>query len=76
MTWRQILSVRLSSILHRARLEGGAPDLQARETVNGFTLQLPSAWLDENPLTAAALHDESAVWEEAGFRLRIRATRK
>lgn len=76
VTWRQILSVRLSSILHRARLEGGAPDLQARETVNGFTLQLPSAWLDENPLTAAALHDESAVWEEAGFRLRIRATRK
>ena len=76
VTWRQILSLRLSSILHRARLEGGAPELQARETVNGFTLQLPSAWLDENPMTAAALHDESAVWEEAGFRLRIRATRK
>ena len=76
VTWRQILSLRLASILHRARFEGGAPDLQARETVNGFTLQLPAAWLDENPMTAAALRDESEVWEEAGFRLRIRATRK
>ena len=76
VTWRQILSLRLSAILHRARLEGGAPELQARETVNGFTLQLPSVWLDANPMTAAALHDESAVWDEAGFRLRIRATRK
>ena len=76
VAWRQILSLRLATILHRARLEGTAPELQARETVNGFTLQLPAAWLDENPMTAAALRDESAVWEEAGFRLRIRATRK
>lgn len=76
VAWRQILSLRLASILHRARLEGAAPELQARETVNGFTLQLPATWLDENPMTAAALRDESAVWEEAGFRLRIRATRK
>ena len=76
VAWRQILSLRLASILHRARLEGPAPEFQARETVNGFSLQLPAAWLDENPMTAAALRDESAVWEEAGFRLRIRATRK
>ena len=76
VAWRQILALRLAAILHRARLEGAGPELQARETVNGFTLQLPGAWLDENPLTAAALQDESDIWEEAGFRLRIRAIRK
>ena len=75
-TWRQILSLRLAVILHRARQEGLAPQLQARETVNGFTLQLPARWLEENPMTAAALRDELIVWEEAGFRLRIRAARK
>lgn len=75
--WRQILSLRLASILHRSRLDGAeTPALQARETVNGFTLQLPAEWLAENPMTAAALHDESAIWDEAGFRLRIRAIRK
>ncbi len=77
VAWRQILSLRLASILHRSRLDGvDTPALQARETVNGFTLQLPAGWLVENPMTAAALHDESAIWDEAGFRLRIRATRK
>ena len=76
VAWRQILALRLAAILHRARTEGAGPELQARETVNGFTLQLPGAWLDENPLTAAALQDESDIWDEAGFRLRIRATRK
>ena len=77
VAWRQILSLRLASILHRSRLDGvETPALQARETVNGFTLQLPADWLAENPMTAAALHDESAIWDEAGFRLRIRAIRK
>lgn len=76
VTWRQILSLRLATIVHRARLEGASPELQARESVNGFTLQLPAEWLDANPMTAAALHDESVVWDEAGFRLRIRATHK
>ncbi|MEN9879422.1 MAG: hypothetical protein RIQ55_68 [Pseudomonadota bacterium] len=77
VAWRQILSLRLASILHRSRLDGvDTPALQARETVNGFTLQLPADWLAENPMTAAALHDESAIWDEAGFRLRIRSTRK
>lgn len=76
VTWRQILALRLAAIVHRARLEGAAPALKASETVNGFTLQLPAVWLEENPMTAAALRDESLFWEEAGFRLRIRASRK
>ena len=76
MAWRQILALRLAVILHRSRLESGVPELQASETVNGFTLQLPALWLEDNPMTMAALRDETAIWEEAGFRLRIRATRR
>lgn len=76
VAWRQILSLRLAAILHRARLEGASPELKASETVNGFTLQLPAVWLEENPMTAATLRDESLFWEEAGFRLRIRAAHK
>jgi exopolyphosphatase / guanosine-5'-triphosphate,3'-diphosphate pyrophosphatase len=76
IVWRQILALRLSTILHRSRREGGVPDLQATETVNGFTIQIPATWLDDNPMTMAALRDETAIWAEAGFRLRIRATRR
>ena len=76
IAWRQILALRLGAILHRSRLESGVPELHASETVNGFTIQIPAVWLDENPMTMAALRDESAIWEEAGFRLRIRATRR
>ncbi len=76
IAWRQILALRLGTILHRSRLESGVPQIQASETVNGFTVQIPALWLDENPMTMAALRDETAIWEEAGFRLRIRATRR
>jgi exopolyphosphatase/guanosine-5'-triphosphate,3'-diphosphate pyrophosphatase len=76
IVWRQILALRLSTILHRSRREGGVPDLHATETVNGFTIQIPATWLDDNPMTMAALRDETAIWAEAGFRLRIRATRR
>lgn len=76
IAWRQILALRLGTILHRSRLESGVPQIQASESVNGFTVQIPALWLDENPMTMAALRDETAIWEEAGFRLRIRATRR
>jgi len=76
MAWRQILALRLAVILHRSRLESGVPELHASETVNGFTLQLPANWLEANPMTMAALRDETGIWEEAGFQLRIRATRR
>jgi exopolyphosphatase/guanosine-5'-triphosphate,3'-diphosphate pyrophosphatase len=76
VVWRQVLALRLGAILHRSRLESDVPELHASETINGFTLQLPAQWLDANPMTMAALRDETVIWEEAGFRLRIRATHK
>ena len=36
-----------------------------------FALELPQAWLDENPLTAAALESEADYWKAVGMKLTV-----
>jgi len=35
----------------------------------GFAIDLPQSWLDENPLSAAALESEADYWKAIGMRL-------
>lgn len=35
-------------------------------------LRLPAKWLDINPLTTAALNEESRIWKQAGYRMTVR----
>ena len=39
------------------------------ESPAGFSLALPQAWLDENPLSADALDSEAGHWKAIGMRL-------
>ena len=63
MQWHSVLSLRLAVLLCRARLP---PELPPRtllqHTAKGYRLSLSPEWLDANPLTAAALEDETAQW--------------
>jgi exopolyphosphatase / guanosine-5'-triphosphate,3'-diphosphate pyrophosphatase len=64
--WRLIFCLRLAVLLNRTREDRALPDWQVSLKGNGFMLELPTAWLAENPWTAAALVEEAAVWRQTG----------
>lgn len=70
--WRQIFCMRLAALLHRSRDEAPLPSLLVKQSSVGFSVELPAAWLQNNPLTAGALAEESAAWQQVGWQLRVR----
>ena len=64
--WRLIFSLRLAVILHRTRDDRELPAWRVLTSGSGFLVELPSEWLAENPWTAAALREESAIWKQSG----------
>ncbi len=64
-----VLSLRLAVLLCRNRVVPFVPQLRFEFDQDGSTLWISSAWLDENPLTAASLAEESKVWRQADFKL-------
>ena len=77
-TWRLIFCLRLAILLHRTRDDRVLPAWRVTALTNGFQLDLPAEWLLANPLTAAALGEEVAVWQQAGrdFLVKSRSPRK
>ena len=37
----------------------------------GFEIELAQSWLDDNPLSAAALEDEAGHWKSVGMKLTV-----
>lgn len=70
--WRLILCLRLAALLHRSRDDYALPDFRASHSVSGFQFELPGEWLVANPLTAAALFEETFAWQSVGSGLRIK----
>ncbi|MBL0166415.1 MAG: exopolyphosphatase [Propionivibrio sp.] len=70
--WRLIFCLRLSALLHRSRDDEPLPLLLVRQLDGGFQLELPADWLLANPLSAAALADESLNWKRIGSALRVK----
>jgi exopolyphosphatase/guanosine-5'-triphosphate,3'-diphosphate pyrophosphatase len=70
--WRQIFCLRLSALLHRSRDDQPLPPFQVKQSVAGFSIELPVQWLQKNPLTAGALADESDAWQRVGWEMRVR----
>jgi exopolyphosphatase/guanosine-5'-triphosphate,3'-diphosphate pyrophosphatase len=71
--WRLVFCLRLGVLLHRAREDQPWPNLTVRESPVGFQLDVPVEWLDANPMTAAALEDESMVWRRIGIKVRLKS---
>jgi exopolyphosphatase / guanosine-5'-triphosphate,3'-diphosphate pyrophosphatase len=72
--WRLIFCLRLAALLHRTHDDRGLPAWWA--SVNNeaaFQLEIPEHWLAEHPWTAAALSEETPVWQRIGFDFSVRA---
>jgi exopolyphosphatase/guanosine-5'-triphosphate,3'-diphosphate pyrophosphatase len=70
--WRLIFCLRLAVLLHRSRDDQPLPPMHVKQSSSGFSIELPSPWLQKNPLTARALADESSAWQRVGWELRVR----
>lgn len=66
LEWLMVLSLRVSSILHRRR-DGEAPPLPALFLKRRrLRIELPRAWAKAHPLSDEALRSEAAAWSELG----------
>jgi exopolyphosphatase/guanosine-5'-triphosphate,3'-diphosphate pyrophosphatase len=70
--WKLVFCLRIATLVLRSRAEVRLPLARAAAGEAGFTLELPQSWLEENPLTAAALETEAAHWKAVGMRLEVR----
>jgi exopolyphosphatase/guanosine-5'-triphosphate,3'-diphosphate pyrophosphatase len=69
--WLLILALRLAVLLHRARDGSRLPSLRLKRTEAGFAIRVDTDWLDNSPLTAAALQEELKQWAALGLTLTI-----
>jgi len=71
--WTLVFALRLASLALRSRTEVKLPVFRVSSDAGGFSLGLPQSWLEENPLTAAALEAEADHWKAVGMRLELSA---
>ena len=69
--WWLVFALRLASTILRRRVDLKLPLLRVAADAGGFHLELPQAWLDQNPLTADALESESQQWKAVGMKLAV-----
>jgi len=70
--WSLIFALRLSVLFYIARSDVTLPRIACRSTDSGFALGVERGWLDQHPLTEAALEAESDEWRALGMRIEIR----
>jgi len=71
LTWHLVFCLRLSTLLHRSRDESALPDFRLGHGADGYQLDVPGNWLLTNPLSAAALADETQSWQRVGSGLHV-----
>ncbi len=71
--WLLVFALRLAALLMRSRTDALLPPLRVAGDAGGFTIEVPQAWLDDNPLTAAAFESESEIWKAVGMNLKVSA---
>jgi exopolyphosphatase/guanosine-5'-triphosphate,3'-diphosphate pyrophosphatase len=69
--WWLVFALRLATTILRRRSDVRLPLLRVAADAAGFALELPQAWLEENPLTADALEAESGYWKAVGMRFEV-----
>jgi len=70
--WSLLFCLRLAALLHRSRDDQPLPEVRIKGPDSGFHIELPPDWLSANPLSAAALEEETVSWKRVGFALRIK----
>jgi exopolyphosphatase/guanosine-5'-triphosphate,3'-diphosphate pyrophosphatase len=74
--WRQVLALRLAALIYRSRADVPLPRIEAKTRDRALDLTIDRAWLDSNPLTAAALHEEIEEWNITGIKFDIPSLRE
>lgn len=70
--WTLIFCLRLAVLLNRARHDTSLPALAVRRKNKAFVIEVARDWLQQAPLTAAALEEERQHWAQVGLALKIR----
>ena len=65
-SWHLLFSLRLATLLHRARDDQPLPELNVSFSQDGYQIELPDYWMTTNPLSVAALSDEMIAWQKIG----------
>jgi exopolyphosphatase/guanosine-5'-triphosphate,3'-diphosphate pyrophosphatase len=69
--WKLVFALRTASLILRRRADLRLPFLRVAADSGGFAIDLPQSWLEENPLSAAALESEADYWKAVGMRLAV-----
>ncbi|MBW8905833.1 MAG: exopolyphosphatase [Betaproteobacteria bacterium] len=69
--WKLVFALRIAALILRRRTDARLPFLRVAADAGGFAIDLPQSWLDENPLSAAALDSETDHWRSVGMKLTV-----
>jgi exopolyphosphatase/guanosine-5'-triphosphate,3'-diphosphate pyrophosphatase len=69
--WKLIFALRTASLILRSRSDAKLPFLRVSADAGGFAIDLPQSWLEESPLSAAALEAETDDWKSVGMKLQV-----
>ena len=69
--WKLVFALRVAALILRSRSDAKLPFLRVAADAGGFAIDLPQSWLDENPLSAAALESETDHWKAIGMKLSL-----
>jgi exopolyphosphatase/guanosine-5'-triphosphate,3'-diphosphate pyrophosphatase len=69
--WTLVFALRIAALVLRNRTDARFPMLRVEGDKSGYSLDLPQAWLEENPLAAAALDTECRRWEAVDLRFTV-----
>jgi exopolyphosphatase/guanosine-5'-triphosphate,3'-diphosphate pyrophosphatase len=73
--WPLVAALRLAVLFTRSRGRVELPRLRLRSDGRRFVLDVPEAWLADNPLTENALREELDLWRGSGAELVVRVAR-
>jgi exopolyphosphatase/guanosine-5'-triphosphate,3'-diphosphate pyrophosphatase len=69
--WTLVFALRIAALVLRNRTDARFPMLRVEGAKSGYSIDLPQAWLEENPLAAAALDTEAGHWEAVDLRFTV-----
>jgi exopolyphosphatase / guanosine-5'-triphosphate,3'-diphosphate pyrophosphatase len=69
--FKLVVLLRLATLLHRSRSPSNLPAIALSTGKDSLELKFPQGWLDDNPLTAADLEQETEWLRARGFELTL-----
>ena len=68
-----VVALRLAALFYRSRSDAPLPAIETHCKGSNYKLLLDVAWLKDNPLTAAALREETREWRKLGVDLEVQS---